>query len=333
MALLYLNNVNGGNDMANAPGKSDRKGISLSKLFKIFPDNEAAETWFVQQRWGDKPACPHCGSINVQTGCNHKTMPYRCREKECAKRFSVKIGTVMQSSNLGYQTWAIAIYLLTTSLKSVSSLKLHRDLDITQKSAWHLAHRIRTSFDSAKPALMSGPVEVDETYFGGKARNMRASKRKAIEGRGTVGKTAVVGVKDRSTKRVSAKVVEHTDSKTLIPFIESHAEFGATVYTDDATAYNSLSNLLNGYRHESVKHSVSEYVRDQAHTNGIESFWSMLKRAHKGTFHNISPKHLGRYVEEFAGRQNVRELDTIQQMEHIAGGLLDKRLRYVDLVA
>ena len=319
--------------MANSPGHSDRKGISLNTLFKMFPDDATAEAWFTEQRWGDTPACPHCGSANVQTGCKHKTMPYRCREKECAKRFSVKIGTVMQSSNLGYQTWAVAIYLLTTSLKSVASLKLHRDLGITQKSAWHLAHRIRASFTTRRPLLMAGPVEVDETYFGGRVRNMSATKRKAMKGRGPVGKTAVVGIKDRGTKQVRAKVVERTDSQTLIPFIESNAFTGTTVYTDDAIAYRGLPNMLNQYKHESVKHSVAEYVRDLAHTNGIESFWSMLKRAYKGTFHKISPKHLGRYVEEFAGRQNVRELDTLQQMESIARGLLHKRLKYSDLIA
>ena len=277
--------------MANALGQSDRKGISLKKLFEMFPDDETAEAWFTEQRWGDTPACPHCGSTNVLTGAQHKTMPYRCREKQCRKRFSVKIGTVMQSSNLGYQTWAIAIYLLTTSLKSVSSLKLHRDLDITQKSAWHLAHRIRASFMTRRPLLMAGPVEVDETYFGGRVRNMSATKRKAMKGRGPVGKTAVVGIKDRQTKQVRAKVVERTDSQTLIPFIENNAFTGTTVYTDDATAYRGLPNMLNQYKHESVRHSVAEYVRDLAHTNGIESFWSMLKRAHKGTFHKISARN------------------------------------------
>ena len=316
--------------MANAPGQSDRKGISLKKLFEMFPDDATAEVWFTEQRWGDAPACPHCGSTNVLIGAQHKTMPYRCREKECRKRFSVKVGTVMQASNLGYQTWAIAIYLLTTSLKSVSSLKLHRDLDITQKSAWHLAHRIRTTFISKRRLVMAGPVEVDETYIGGLGKNMHAHKRKALTGRGGNDKTAVIGMKDRNSNQVRAKVVEKTDARSLMPFIEANAFPGTTVYTDEASAYRDLPAR---YIHESVRHSAKEYVRGLVHTNGIESFWSMLKRAHKGTFHKISPKHLGRYVEEFAGRQNVRDLDTIQQMESIARGLLHKRLRYSDLIA
>ena len=158
-----------------APGKRYRKGMSLIQIMWEFPDDATAEQWFINERWGDKPCCPHCGSENVQSGTKHKTMPYRCREKECAKRFSIKTGTVMESSKLGYQTWAIAIYLLTTSLKGVSSMKLHRDLDITQKSAWHLAHRIRASLGEPD-GQFSGPVESDETYFGGVRKNMSKAK-------------------------------------------------------------------------------------------------------------------------------------------------------------
>lgn len=311
-----------------APGKHYRKGISLKELFRRFPDDATAEAWFAQQRWNGKPACPHCGSENVQTGAKHHSMPFRCREKECAKRFSVKTGTVMQSSNLGYQVWAIAIFLMTTHLKSVSSMKLHRDLDITQKSAWHLAHRLRKSFSAGNPVPMAGPCEVDETYFGGKVKNMSNAKRKEHEGRGTKGKAAVVGMKDRETKQVRAKVVKRTDAETLQGFVAANADADAKVYTDDAPIYNGLP-----FDHETVKHSVSEYVREQVHTNGIESFWSMLKRAHKGTFHKISPKHLDRYVEEFAGRQNVRELDTETQMSLIVQRIQGKQLKYQDLIA
>ena len=314
--------------MKRAPGKSHRKGITLKQIMQQFPDDRTSEAWFIENRWPTGVCCPHCGSLNVQTGCQHKTMPFRCREKLCAKRFSTKTGTVMEGSKIGYQDWIIAMFLLTTSLKSVSSMKLHRDLGITQKSAWFLAHRIRAAL-SKDGELFAGPVEVDETYMGGKRRNMSNAKRKALAdtGRGVVGKVAVVGAKDRATKQVAAKVVTSTDKETLQGFVKDHAAPGATVYTDDAKAYDSLP-----FNHAVIKHSLSEYVKGDVHTNGIESLWSMLKRAHTGTFHKLSPKHLDRYVQEFAGRHNMRDQDTDEQIASICRGMEGKRLRYTDLI-
>ena len=312
--------------MAKGPGKHYRDSVSLVELFRMFPDDQTAEAWFVKQFWPNGIACPECGSLNVQTGTKHKSMPYRCRD--CKKRFSTRTNTVMQSSKLGYQVWAIAIYLLTTSLKSVSSMKLHRDLKVTQKTAWHLAHRIRESMiKQGGVGLFSGPVEVDETYVGGLRKNMAKSKREKLEGRGPVGKAAVVGIKDRGTNEVRAKVVDSTDAETLQSFIAEHTESSAKVYTDDATAYSNLP-----FDHESVKHSVAEYVKGKAHTNGVESFWSTLKRAHKGTFHRLSYKHLPKYVDEFADKHNVRSMNTLTQMAFIARRMGGKRLRYKDLV-
>ena len=231
-------------------------------------------------------------------------------------------------TKLGYRIWAIAIYLLSTNLKGVSSMKLHRDLDITQKSAWHLAHRIRESW-SRESAAFSGPAEADETYFGGRRANMPRAKRKQLKGRGPAGKSAVVGVKDRITKQVLAQVIASTDAATLQSFIQKHVREGSAVYTDEHGGYRNLK----GFKHEAVNHSIGEYVRGMAHTNGIESFWSMLKRAHKGTFHKISAKHLDRYVTEFAGHQNDREHDTLSIMGQVAAGLSGKQLRYGDLIA
>ena len=284
--------------MVKAPGKAHRKGLSIKQFLRRFPTDEAAKQWFIKKRWPSGICCPVCGSMNVQTGCKHKTMPYRCREKECQKKFSVKTGTVMEGAKVGYQDWITAMFLVSTSLKGVASMKLHRDIGVTQKTAWFLSMRIRTAL-SQGGTLFAGPVEVDETYVGGKRRNMPKSKRKELDGRGPTGKVAVVGAKDRATKQVAAQVVASTDGDTLTGFVTKHAQPGAKVYTDDASAYRSLS-----FHHATVKHSLSEYVRGDVHTNGIESLWSMLKRAHKGTFHKLSPKHLDRYVQEFAGRHN-----------------------------
>ena len=308
-----------------APGKASRQGLSIIELTEMFPDNETAEQWFIEQRWPSGVCCPECGSLDVQERKTRKPQPYRCRD--CRKDFSVKTATLMHGSNLGYRTWAFAIYMVVTNLKSVSSMKLHRDLKITQKTAWHLMHRIRENWQDRKDTF-AGPVEVDETYVGGKRKNMPNSVRKELTGRGSVGKTAVVGAKDRATNKVAAKVVESTDKETLQGFVKDYADQQAIVYTDDASAYESLP-----FNHASVKHSLSEYVKGDVHTNGIESLWSMLKRAHKGTFHKLSPKHLDRYVQEFAGRHNIRELDTVAQMGMVAQNMARKRLRYRQLIA
>ena len=311
-----------------APGKAHRKGITLLELARMFPDEDAARQWFERILWPEGRFCPECGSLDTYE-CSHAKMPYKCRD--CGKYFSVKTGTVMAGSPLPLLKWLYAIYLDTTSLKSVSSMKLHRDLGITQKTAWHMQQRIREAFvDQGPNILFSGPVEVDETYMGGRRANMSNAKRKELAdtGRGAVGKVAIVGAKDRATKAVAARVVSHTDKPTLQGFVVEHTSPDATVYTDEATAYEGLP-----FEHGAVKHSVKEFVRGQIHTNGMESFWSMLKRAHKGTFHKLSPKHLQRYVNEFAGRHNLRESDTIDMMTALTAGMGGKRLRYRELIA
>ena len=241
-----------------APGKAYRESISLMQLGDIFPDEDSAREWFKARFWPDGRCCGHCGGTRT-VDASHAKMPYWCTD--CRSYFSIKTGTLLEYTQLPLRKWAYAIYLHLTSLKGVSSMKLHRDIGVSQKTAWHMLQRIRKAWESEEP-LFAGPLEVDETYLGGKESNKHESK-KLKAGRGTVGKSTVIGAKDRKTGKVKAKVVKGTDKATLQGFVLAFALTGAMVYTDDGKVYRGMP-----FEHEAVKHSVSEYVRNQAHTNG-----------------------------------------------------------------
>ena len=310
----------------SAPGKSYRKGMSLVQVIRRFSDEAQAEAWFVETRWPDGVVCPFCHQKDrVADRISRKPLPWHCGR--CRQYFSVKTNTVMHRSKLPLSSWAIAFYLVSTNLKGVSSMKLHRDLNVTQKTAWFMAMRIRETLIDYMEKF-EGPVEVDETYVGGRESNKHRNKR-LNAGRGNVGKTAVAGIKDRKTNRVKAQVVEHVNQGVLQGFIVENTTDDATVFTDEHGAYHNLSKKR---RHATVRHPIFEYINGMAHTNGIESFWSMLKRAHTGTFHKMSRKHLNRYVKEFEGRHNRRPPDTEEQMGIMATSALGRRLTFNKLI-
>jgi len=254
-------------------------------------------------------------------------MPYRC--KDCRKHFSVRTDSVLEESRLPLHKWLMAIYMMTTAHKGIPSTQMAKELGITQKSAWFLAQRIREAF-TVDPTgndgggQLGGEVEVDETYIGRKESNKHASK-KLNKGRGTVGKSIVIGMKQRDGS-VIAQTIPNTSKGTLQSFINQNAVPGTVVYTDTHSSYNGIK-----FKHYAVNHTVGEYVRQQAHTNGIESFWALLKRGYYGIYHYMSHKHLHRYVNEFSYRHNTASCVTLQFLDKTVTNMSHRRLTYKEL--
>ncbi len=296
---------------------------SIFEFQKHFDTDEKCRLHLEEQRWGNTPACPFCASVNVTRLKDGKR--FQCNEKECRNQFSVLVGTVAQNTKIPLTKWFLAMYILSNHSKGISSLQLAGWLGVTQKTAWHLNHRIRKMLTEKKPELLFGIVEVDESWVGGKVKNIRKSKRDNVERRDN--KTMVFGAVERGGK-VITKTVPNVQLKTLVNAVKQSVATGSTMVSDEHFAYK---NLGDDYRHVFVKHSTEEYVRGAAHTNTIEGFWSLLKRQITGIHHSVSSKHLQRYCNESAYRYNRKGLP---QDERFTAALknCEGSLKYKDLI-
>ncbi len=275
---------------------------NLIDVMLYFNDKATCEKHLAQMRWeGGQPVCPHCGSCGKIYTMKHN---YKC--SDCRKQFSVTKGTIFESSHISLQKWFAALWLITSHKKGISSLQLHRDIGVTQKTAWFMLQRIRfmVRTDNFRKPL-ENEVEVDETYIGGKNKNRHADKKVPMsQGRSVKDKTPVFGLVERNGIVVAMKV-DNTSGKNLKPIIMKHVSKAASLFTDEWRAYKGLDKDFN---HSVVRHGEGEYVVGNAHTNTIEGFWSLLKRGIVGIYHSVSAKHLDLYLDEFEFRYNTREI-------------------------
>ena len=300
---------------------------TLLEAVKIFADYENCRRFMMDARWPDGIVrCPTCGSDHVTYMAN--TRRWKCYEKHPSPQFSLKVGTIFEDSPIPIEKWLPTLWLIVNCKSGVSSYEVARGFGVTQKSAWFMLHRLRLAMQRGSLMKLDGEVEVDETFIGGKARNMHKDKREAcISGTGGKDKTAVMGFLERGGP-VTATVIADRRKRTLQGLVKSHVKAGAAIYTDSLASYDGLDGE---FFHQVVDHAV-EYVNGKAHTNGLENFWSLLKRGLKGTYVRVAPFHLFRYLDEQTFRYNQRKADDFARFIAALATVVNRRLTYNRLI-
>lgn len=301
---------------------------TLQQAILYFSDPKNCREYLVARRWPDGVACPRCGSKNVLF--LEKYNRWHCREKHPAPQFTLKTGTVMEDSPIGVDKWLTALWQIVNCKNGISSYEVGKAIGITQKSAWFMDHRLRLALQTGTFYKCGGPgseVEADETFIGGKARNMHIAKRKRrITGTGTKDKTAVMGILERGGE-VRTVVVPNRKKHALQAEVKKHVEVGAALYTDALLSYEGLAS---DFAHQVVDHAV-RYVDGKVHTNGLENFWSLLKRGISGTYVSVEPFHLFRYLDEQAYRYNNRKMTDAERFSAAVTGIVGERLTFEQL--
>ena len=294
---------------------------SLLQLLDYFKEESTCVEYYENIRWGDEPACPRCGCTIV----GRTKIGFRCSTKGCGKKFSVRTGTIFEQSNIKLKVWFAAIWLATEHKKGISSVQLGIDLGIRQATAWFVLHRIREMLREKAPQMLgdNNMVEIDAAYVGGKEANKHYPKRRSNddknltnEGKPYKAKKAILGIIERNGK-VALKYVDGETTKNMVDFVKTHVPADSTIYSDEAAAYKQLKKT---YKHDNVKHSLNIYVEGQVHTNTIENFWSVLKRGLDGVYHQVSDKHISRYLDEYAARFNNRSLTSNERFNQFLDG-------------
>jgi transposase-like protein len=298
------------------------KTLQEAIIYFASPDN--CLNYLARKRWPNGVTCPTCGSRDVTFLANQRR--WKCKGKHEKPQFSVKVGTVMEDSPIGLDKWLMAMWQIVNSKNGISSCEIHRAMGLTQKTAWFLDHRIRFALGLEAGNKFSGQVEADETFIGGKARNMHREKReRVIKGTGGKDKVAVMGILERGGK-VRTQVVGDTKRRTLQPEIRKHVLAGSAIFTDALKSYEGLDD----FQHQVIDHAV-EYVNGEIHTNGLENFWSLVKRGLHGTYISVEPFHLFRYLDEQVFRYNNRKMSDGDRFDIIVRSIVGKRLTWNDL--